>query len=105
MSAAADRDFDGILDWTAEHFGEARARFYEETITEALTSLRRGPSIRGARSRGEPGEEILLLRVSRGKRRTRHIIFFRVADSSSHELEVLRILHDAMDFSRHLPKP
>jgi toxin ParE1/3/4 len=104
MSAAADRDFDGILDWTAEHFGEIQARSYERMLTETLESLGNGLRVRTARPMDKLGQDILRLSVKRGSKRSRHIIFFRVMNYGSRELEVLRILHDSMDFTRHLPK-
>jgi toxin ParE1/3/4 len=104
ISAAADRDFEGILDWTTEHFGEIQARSYERMLTETLQSLRNGPTVRTARSLNKPGQDILRLPVKRGSRRSRHIIFFRIMNYGSRELEVLRILHDSMDFARHLSK-
>jgi hypothetical protein len=35
--------------------------------------------------------------------RGRHIILFRTAHMPGGAIDVLRILHDAMDFARHLP--
>ena len=103
-SASAERDFEGILDWTAEHFGEIQARSYECMLMETLESLRNGPTVRTARSRSKLDRDILRLPVKRGSKRGRHIIFFRVTNYGSRELQVLRILHDSMDFARHLPK-
>ena len=104
LTAAATADFENILRWTVEHFGEAQARTYSETISSALTDLTGGPTVIGVKRRGEILRGICTLHVSRNHRKGRHFILFRATQKRGGEvIEVLRILHDAMEFVRHLP--
>jgi toxin ParE1/3/4 len=43
---------------------------------------------------------ILTLHVARNGRKGKHFLMFRVSDREGHVLDVLRILHDAMDLQR-----
>jgi toxin ParE1/3/4 len=52
-------------------------------------------------SREEIRPNIRTLHVARHGRRGRHFIMYRAA--LDHVIEVVRILHDAMDLARHLP--
>ncbi len=77
LTAAAEADFEDILRWTVGRFGEAQARIYAETLSAALNDLGRKGS---------------------------HFVMFRVGRAPDREvIEVLRLLHDAMDLQRHLP--
>jgi toxin ParE1/3/4 len=49
----------------------------------------------------ELGETVATLHVARQGRKGRHLLVFRVS-ASERVVEVLRILHDSMDLSRHL---
>jgi toxin ParE1/3/4 len=48
---------------------------------------------------------LFTLHVTRRGRKGRHVVLFRMEDMKNNVIEVLRILHDAMDFARHLPLP
>lgn len=85
------------------HFGEAQARAYEIIVTDALVCLTAGPNARGVRSRDDLTRGLPSLHVARKKRNGRHVILFRVDNSEMRTLVVLRVLHDSMDFARHLP--
>lgn len=43
------------------------------------------------------------LHVARRNRRGRHFILFRATEAG--QIQVVRILHDAMDLARHIPDP
>ena len=104
LTAVAEADFEEILRWTADQFGEAQARTYAETISVALNDLAAGPAIVGARKRDDILKGMLTLHVARKSRKGRHFIMFRVGRTPEHKvIEVLRLLHDAMDLQRHLP--
>ena len=104
LADAAEADFAAIIAWTAAQFGAAQARIYVETLGEALIALRGGPGIAGVKRRDEIGQDLCTLHVAREKRRGRHFILFQVSgDARPPRIEVLRILHDAMDLARHLP--
>ncbi len=101
LTASAEADLLDIAAWTAEHFGPRQAAFYMETLTQAVEALHEGPDILGARARDEIAPGIRTLHVARQGRRGRHFVLFRVAPGRV--IEVLRLLHDSMDLSRHWP--
>jgi len=103
LTAAAEADFRNILDWTLEEFGSKQVLTYGDTVTAALDALRDGPTTIGVKERPEIAKGLFTLHVARGKRRGRHFVLFRVAGRGrSRTIEVLRILHDAMDLERHV---
>lgn len=101
LTATAESDFQNIIAWTLNEFGDLRARNYADTISAALVGLAAGPTIVGARQRSELGRGLFTLHVSRGGRNGRHFVLFRVRNQL--QIEVLRLLHDAMDLKLHLP--
>ncbi len=104
LTASAAADFEAILRWTANQFGDAQARIYARTISAALNDLTAGPNIVGAKARHDILKGIGTLHVARKGRKGRHIVMFRVGGSRTRgAIEVLRLLHDAMDLQRHLP--
>ena len=106
LAAAAEADFDQILQWTAERFGKRRADIYTETLLAALDALKEGPTVAGVKTRDGLSKDILTLHASRSGRKARHIILFRVEPGGDERvIQILRILHDSMDLPRHLPSP
>ena len=104
LSALAEADYVGILRWTAERFGLDQESIYAETLAEALHLLEAGPDTLGVKARGEIGKGIYTLHVSHGGRRGRHFVLFRIGEHEGRPtIEVLRILHDAMELARHIP--
>jgi toxin ParE1/3/4 len=101
LSDLADTDFQGILLWTENRFGKEQSRIYEEALLTTFASLSEGPSTPGARFRPEVGQCLHTLHVAGTRRRARHLVLFRVAGDGL--IEIVRILHDGMDLSRHLP--
>ena len=102
LSRRAHADYQDILTWTAEEFGELQASAYREVLSSAIDALADGPGIAGVKKRGDLGSGVLALNVSRGRNKGRHVIFFRVVTAEGRTIEVVRILYDAMDFARHL---
>ena len=102
LGPTAERDFAGIIAYTVETFGARQAKVYHTTLMRALTALNAGPSILGSVSRDEIDEGLRSLHVARKGRRGRHLILYRAAPDRV--IEVARILHDAMDLARHIPK-
>ena len=100
IAAAAESGFEGILKWTGERFGARQAANYRNLILDALAALEHGPDTVGVRQRPDILPGLRTLHVSRAGRRGRHFILLRA--SADHTIEVLRILHDSMDFARHL---
>ena len=78
---------------------------YKTTLTAALAALHDGPEIRGCVARDDIRPGLRTLHVARRGRRGRHFVMFRVvSDPAGGELiEVVRILHDAMDLAQHVP--
>jgi toxin ParE1/3/4 len=104
LTAAAEDDFRSILLWTATQFGDAQAGVYAETLSSAVEALAEGPSVLGTMSRNDIGKGLFTLHVARQGRRGRHLVLFRVRrDGGEEAIEVLRLLHDAMDLRRHVP--
>ena len=103
LTAAAEDDFEQILRWTVDQFGEVQARLYAETMSAALNDLSGGPTIAGAIRREDILKGIFTLHVARQGHKGRHFVMFRVGRAADGEvIEVLRLLHDAMDLQRHL---
>jgi toxin ParE1/3/4 len=103
LSDTAEKNFQGIVEWTAENFGEIQALIYAETLAHALEALAEGPSLVDAKQRDEILKGLRSLHVARRGRKGRHFILFRVAGGDDRKvIEVLRVLHDSMDLPRHL---
>jgi toxin ParE1/3/4 len=103
VTRAADADIEEIHRWTEDRLGLAQADAYATAIASAVKALAAGPRVRGARRRGDFRSWLYTLHLSRFRRRARHFVLFRVSDPDGRRLDVLRILHDAMDLVRHLP--
>jgi len=103
LTESAEADFQAILQWTMEQFGEAQVRAYSETLSAAIEALVEGPQLVGARPRDDIAKGIHVLHVARNGRHGRHFLIFQASSSSlRRRIDVLRVLHDAMDLSRHL---
>ena len=104
LTAAAEADFREILRWTVAQFGETQARVYAETLSAAITDLAAGPTVIGTRERNNIAKGLFTLHVARKGRKGRHFAMFRIGQDRDREvIEILRVLHDAMDLQRHLP--
>jgi toxin ParE1/3/4 len=104
LAASAEADMRGILRWTKDQFGEAQAQTYAQTLTAALAALAQtGLSTAGAKARDDIGKGLYTLHVARHGRKGRHFLLFRAGrdDKRASTLDVLRILHDAMDLPRY----
>ncbi|MBF0333544.1 MAG: type II toxin-antitoxin system RelE/ParE family toxin, partial [Alphaproteobacteria bacterium] len=85
--------------WTTARFGHAQARAYAAILRAAMEALAEGPRVIGAKPREDVGKGLFTLHVARCGNRGRHILVFR---PSATEIEILRLLHDAMDPIHHL---
>ena len=101
LGQQAERDFVDILRWTAKFFGETQAQTYSATISLALQALTDGPEILGSKLRDDIQPGIKTLHIARLGRKGRHFVVFRVGED--HTIDILRLLHDGMELSRHLP--
>lgn len=100
LGAAAEVDFANILRWTDDNFGPRQALVYRDTLLQAIAELREGPDIVGAKARDEIMRGLRTLHVARHGRRGRHFLMFRTEKQT---IEIVRILHDSMELSRHFP--
>lgn len=109
LSEAAQGDVLNVLAWTHEQFGEAARLRYESLIVAALRDVASQPDRPGTLARPELGARVRSwhLRLSREHietgvgvvRRPRHFLVYRF------ELDLVvvgRVLHDAMELTRHL---
>ena len=103
LSALAEDDFLNILRWTSDRFGDAQARRYAGILTQTVEALRAGSEVPGSRRRDEIAPGLMTLHVTRRGRRGRHLVAYRI-DLATDPLtvDILRILHDSMDVSRHV---
>jgi toxin ParE1/3/4 len=102
LTATAEADYQNIIAWTMEQSGDLQARIYADTLSAAFVALTAGPTTVGARQRSEIGKSLFTLHVARGGRKGRHFVLFRVRpDQQQGQIEILRLLHDAMDLSSH----
>jgi toxin ParE1/3/4 len=101
LGRQAELDYVEILSWTTKHFSKVQAQTCSETITQAIQALTDGPEILDSKRRDEIELGIRTLHVARLGRKGRHIVVFRVDGVQT--IDVLRLLHETMDLSRHLP--
>ena len=98
-SAQAKRDLVEILQFTKRRWGEAQAREYAALIAEALASITMDPHCGKPRDELFPGLRAHAIRQP--GRPARHIVFYRLGAPGT--VELVRVLHDAMDFKKHVP--
>jgi toxin ParE1/3/4 len=96
----AEKDFLSILKYTRDSFGVAQALIYKELLLKTLSLLEYGPNVIGSKSREEILPNLRSLHVSRNGQRGRHIIFFTAQKNNT--IDVIRILHDAMDLAKNI---
>ena len=103
LGRTAEADFENILRWTTEHFGETQARVYAETLTTTIKALATGPDVIAAVRRNDIAKGLMTLHVARGGRRGRHFVIYRANEEIiPPAIDVLRLLHDSMDLRRHI---
>ena len=84
-------DLDSIWNYTIETWGEDQAERYLRMINDGFSQIAENPG----RSR-----ECSDIREGYSKYRVgRHLIFYR---QESYGVDIVRILHQSMDFDRHL---
>ena len=111
ISSAARADVLDILRLSQTQFGDQARQRYQTLILAALQVLADTPFRIGSHDRDElaPGLRSYHLIYSRQQAKhthgtvksPRHIVFYRVAHNDV--IEVVRLLHDAMELLLHLP--
>jgi|TARA_B110000908_G_scaffold72141_1_gene87049 toxin ParE1/3/4 len=106
ISKAAEADIEVILDHSLHTFGEEAALRYQNLLKVSINTLRKDVNPPGASA---TLRELSKFHISMCKKEAqvkgvmvatpRHIIFFRVSNDL---LEIVRVLHDSIDFDRHI---
>lgn len=106
VAPRAQRDIDAALTDSARLHGLNAARRYRRLITQVIASLHRDPDRPAARSADVGDLQLYALRAvarppgaSETVRSPPHVIVFRFDDRV---VEIVRLLHEAMDLPRHL---
>ncbi|WP_449123951.1 type II toxin-antitoxin system RelE/ParE family toxin [Pseudomonas viridiflava] len=111
ISSSARADIVDILRISQTKFGDQARQRYQTLILTALQALASAPYCIGSQDRDElaPGLRSYHLVYSRQQAKhphgtvksPRHIVIYRVANDDV--IEVVRLLHDAMEVQLHLP--
>jgi toxin ParE1/3/4 len=95
---AAKQDILDVIKYTKDRWGAAQAREYAALIEDALIAIASDPERGKSRADLRPG--MFAFHISQRGRSARHILFYRV--NAKGTVEIVRFLHDAMDFDRQL---
>ncbi len=108
VAPAATADILSILIWSQDTFGAAVRTGYEELLIAAIDDIAADPSRPGVREYPELGDGICSWHIALSRHhvgtdahpitKPRHLLFFR---ESGNEVQILRVLHEAMDLTRH----
>ncbi len=110
LTAQAEADIAGILEYAEETFGEVARQRYEVLLGTSLLDIEADPCRLGSVARPEIGQHVHTyhLRHARARakaagrvRAPKHFLLYRCA--SPDIVGVGRVLHEAMDISRHVP--
>lgn len=91
LSPAAQRDLDGVFDYTLAQWGLTQALRYTDLVEAACANLARAPHQAQGCADIRPGY--------RRRGVEQHVIYFR---PTSYGIAIIRILHQRMDAARHL---
>ena len=92
LSPSAVRDLQSISDYTLRNWGSKQEEGYLKALWDKLGLIQSNPESHRLRED--------LAKGCRSARHEKHVIFFTVQGQT---LQIIRILHGAMDFSSHLP--
>ena len=93
LSKFAERDLAEILRYTIQTWGMEQGVAYLQLLTAAKNQIVNNPVLPGSKTRDDLANGCRAFRVAK------HLIFYRVSEDS---VEIARILHESMDFSRHI---
>lgn len=108
VAAKARRDLFVLLATSRTQFGAAAQQRYRLLLEQAITDLAADPQRPGVAKPDGIQSDIQLYHSRHSRQRTpaahrvsrpRHVLVFRVRGS---DVEILRILHDAMDLPSHM---
>lgn len=93
IASAALADLRSIREYTLERFGAAQEKAYLDGLWRKFEEILDSPEKWRKRDDLFPGCQI----AAQG----RHVILFRIRGAT---LQIVRVLHSAMDLPRHIPK-
>jgi toxin ParE1/3/4 len=88
----AQADLDEIWDYTADRWGLDQAETYTRQLWKDIQTLADSPTLGRECNEVRPGYR----QYPSGS----HVLFYRLADD---DIDVVRILHERMDYERHIP--
>ena len=91
LSRQAERDIEGILQYTYETYGDAQRQVYAAALDQALATITGNPGL----GHGRPD----LSDRHRAFNVEQHVVVYTV---SGQRINVARVLHGRMDFTRHV---
>lgn len=94
LTEIARADLDSIRRYSTRTWGEERTTAYLNALRDTLKGLLRGTVAARGRDDLRPGIQMAIS--------GRHCIFFEADD---YRILVVRVLHDRMDYRRHLSPP
>ena len=107
VSTDARQDIRAIYIYTTQRYSREQAKTYRSLIEQALVDLENNPTRLGSTEIPEIGEGVRGYRLSLATQKTkatikkpRHIIIY--TEVRENTWYVLRILHDSMDFQKHI---
>lgn len=100
VTRPARADLRSITAETIAQFGPAQARRYRAIIEAALGDLKEGPENPLVRRRENLPSGVFLMPIRRRGVAARHLLICQAGDGR--QINVLRVLHDAMDLPNHL---
>ncbi|MFK3789519.1 type II toxin-antitoxin system RelE/ParE family toxin [Pseudomonas piscis] len=110
IADTARSDIVDALRFSQKHFGEQARIRYQDLLLGALQDLAAAPLRLGSHERNELARGLRSYHLLHSRRRSqgqsslvkrpRHILFYRVIDNDL--IEVIRLLHDAMDAQSQL---
>lgn len=107
LAAQAEQDIEDLLSHTSEAFGVAARERYEALITRGMLDIAENPLRPESLDRSDLRAGIRSLHLMRSRHRAlgrvkkpRHVLFYRLQGQRT--IEIVRVLHDSMDFVRHL---
>ncbi|MCE1118738.1 MULTISPECIES: type II toxin-antitoxin system RelE/ParE family toxin [Pseudomonas] len=109
ISHQAQGDILDILRYTERTFGEGARHRYQQLLQAALNALLEDPERLGSKARSDIFPGLISLHLyhcrsavaSHRVIKPRHIVLHRLVTNQA--LEIVRILHNAMEISRHPP--
>ena len=91
LTIVADIDLEGIWEYTRSQWSKSQAGIYLHKLEKCFIALAENPGLGKQRYElaGSPWSYHC----------EKHVIFYRITNQG---IEIIRVLHDSMDFPRHL---